>query len=65
MKEVCNLCGDPLDIFDKQENLTISTTLGYGSAHDGEKLELRFCCACMDWIIDQCERTPIVEATND
>ena len=37
-KQVCNLCGKELDFFDRQENFTIHTRIGYGSVHDGDKV---------------------------
>lgn len=56
---VCNLCGRPLDEFDRQEDFSIHRYLGYGTKHDGERLNLSICCRCMDTIIDQCEVTPV------
>lgn len=59
-KTVCSYCGKKLDLFDRQENFCIQKKLGYGSVHDGESVELRFCCSCFDKIIDACIASPIV-----
>lgn len=57
----CNKCGKDFDIFDEQEDFSIDRILGYGTKHDGEHLKIRFCCKCMDEIIDSCEISPFVE----
>ena len=58
-RPVCNICGKPLDIFDETEGLAICKHLGYGTAYDGNDLEFRTCCACMDKIINSCKVSPI------
>lgn len=58
---VCNKCGKPFDRWDMQEHFHIYGDLGYGTKHDGSKLELDLCCSCMDALIDDCEINPIIE----
>lgn len=58
---VCNKCGKPFDRWDKQEAFRIYRELGYGTKHDGSKLELDLCCSCMDVLIEECAISPIVE----
>lgn len=60
-KQVCNLCGKELDFFDRQENFTIHTRIGYGSVHDGDKVHLQFCCDCFDKVVAMCAVSPIEE----
>lgn len=65
-QKFCNLCGKEFDIWDSQENLGIHTgTIGYGSGHDGDKLELDLCCDCFDKVIDdlipKCKISPLIE----
>lgn len=63
---ICNLCGAPLNLFDMQENIYIHKTIGYGSKHDGERIDIHFCCDCFDKIIDACKVTPIITGeTNE
>lgn len=57
----CNICGNKMDFWDIQEDFTIHTTVGYGSKHDGETIELHICCNCMDRIIDKCSIDPILK----
>ena len=60
MKEIfCNHCGKKFDIWDEQEGLRIHKTIGYGSIYDGDELNLRICCECMDKIIGECKISPI------
>ena len=35
----CNKCGKNFDIWDYNESYSINTVAGYGSEHDGEKIE--------------------------
>lgn len=56
----CNKCGAVLDQWDRQEDYTIHTTCGYGSAHDGDTVELRLCCHCFDELVDQCIVSPVI-----
>ena len=58
---VCNKCGKRLDIWDKQEDFTIKSQLGYGTQYDGDYLELHLCCDCMETLIDECVISPITE----
>ena len=61
-KLVCNKCGKEFDIWDVQEDFTITKTLGYGTVHDGDRLNLHLCCECMDKLIGECVITPIEES---
>ena len=56
---VCNLCGKTLDEMDLENNLTIRRRLGYGSAYDGDRVDLRICCSCFDMLVEGCTVTPI------
>lgn len=55
----CNKCGKQLDIYDKQEDFSLETRVGYGSKYDGRVLNLDLCCSCMDELIDSCLISPI------
>lgn len=57
----CNRCGKALDMFDLQQNFYISTSIGYGSIHDGDKVDLRLCCDCFDKLVAACKVSPIHE----
>ena len=61
---VCNMCAKPLDIYDINENYTIHKKLGYGTRFDGDMLNLRLCCDCMESIIDDCIISPITEVNT-
>lgn len=56
---VCNRCGRELDFWDIQEDFTIHRHVGYGSIHDGDVVNIRFCCDCFDAIVDECKVSPI------
>lgn len=58
---VCNKCGKELDTFDIQENFSIVRSLGYGTQYDGEDLNIRLCCKCMETLIKQCVISPVSE----
>lgn len=60
---VCNKCGKVFDMWDSQEDFTITRKLGYGTSHDGNNLNLRICCRCMDELIYSCVISPVVEDT--
>ena len=60
---VCNKCGKVFDMWDTQEDYTISTQIGYGSSYDGDHLNLHICCECMDKLISECIVSPIIEDT--
>lgn len=57
----CNFCGRQLDIFDLNEDYSIHKILGYGTEYDGSKIDLNFCCECMNNIISKCAISPISE----
>lgn len=61
---VCNKCGKKFDVWDTQENFAIKSKLGYGTKYDGEKLDIKFCCNCMETLIDECVISPIAEEDN-
>lgn len=45
----CDLCGKTFDEFDEQENFGLHyDTIGYGSAFDGETIDIDMCCNCFD-----------------
>ena len=58
---VCNQCGKRLDFFDLQQDFTIHKRIGYGSSHDREEVELRFCCDCFDRLIASCSVSPLIQ----
>lgn len=65
-KEICNICGQELDFWDKQEDFSIhKSELGYGTLYDGDKLHMRICCGCMNRLIKSCAVDPIEEGTHD
>lgn len=64
-KKVCNKCGKEFDLWDEQENFTILTPLGYGVKYDGDYLDLKLCCTCMEWLIDECTVSPIKEVRDE
>lgn len=55
----CSFCGYPLSIIDLNQNFTMHRRLGYGTKYDGDALELRLCCTCMEAIIDACAVSPV------
>lgn len=57
----CNLCGKEFDFWDEQGAYELRKRIGYGSEHDGDWLELRLCCACVDDLISACAVPPIRE----
>lgn len=58
-KEQCNKCGKFLDLWDFQEDFSLRRFLGYGTKYDGERLEIKLCCECMEKLIDECKISPI------
>ncbi len=59
---ICNICGKKFKAFDEQGELGLHTRLGYGSVHDGDKLNLDICLHCLDnVIIHLCKISPIEE----
>lgn len=61
----CNICGKTFDVFDHAEDYHIMRRLGYGTKYDGESLCLHLCCDCMEFLIDQCAISPIVDDASD
>ena len=61
---ICNCCGHEMDFWDQQEDFSIiKPALGYGTIYDGDKLELRICCSCLEKLIDQCKISPITDVS--
>lgn len=63
-ERVCNICGQRLDFFDEQQELTIHKRLEYGSRYDGDIVRLRMCCDCFDNLVDNCAVSPIEEVVE-
>ena len=67
-EKVCNMCGKTFDLWDHQENFCFDHHIGYGSAHDFERIQLNLCCQCfdkvIDWILPQCKYNPISVSTE-
>lgn len=58
----CNVCGRELDIWDLQEELSITKErMGYGTAYDGDSVHLQFCCECFERLVRACKINPVVE----
>ncbi len=57
----CNICGEPFNEFDEEQDFSIVKEIGYGSVHDGKTLELDICCKCMDKLIDKCVESPLLD----
>lgn len=57
----CNMCGKPLDFWDKQEDFSLERHFGYGTIYDTEYLNLHLCCQCMERIIGECVINPVSE----
>lgn len=59
----CTMCGNELDEFDTELNFSIHKKIGYGSIHDGDKLDLDLCCECFDKLMSvlrpMCGKDPI------
>lgn len=56
----CSRCGKPLNIWDVQEQFNLRRHLGYGTKYDGETLDMKWCCDCMESLIDECKISPII-----
>ncbi len=61
IKTHCNLCGNLFSVWDENENFTINKPLGYGTKYDGDRLNLRLCCSCIEKIIENCAINPVTE----
>lgn len=65
-KHVCNRCGQELDFWDRQEDFSIrKERLGFGTRYDGDSMNLRLCCGCMNSLIESCLISPVEERTDD
>lgn len=53
-----------MDEFDVMSDFIISKEIGYGSVHDGEKVNMRLCCACFDRITHACVIDPFIRASS-
>lgn len=60
-KNTCNKCGKRYDLWDTQEDFSIHRQLGYGTKYDGDYLDIRLCCSCMEELIEKCSVSPIIE----
>lgn len=62
----CTMCGNDFDMWDEQESFCFDHIVGYGSAHDGEKIHINLCCDCFDKILDniipKCKINPIIDS---
>ena len=67
-EKVCNMCGKKFDLWDHQEEFCFDHHIGYGSAHDFERIQLNLCCQCfdkvIDWILPQCKYNPVSVSTE-
>lgn len=53
-----------MDEFDVMSDFTISKRIGYGSIHDGEMVNLRFCCTCFDRVTHACTIDPFIRISD-
>lgn len=65
-KTICNICGKEFDFWDVYEDISFHKTIGYGSAYDGDQIDLDVCCRCFDKLIDEtiipmCKINPVTE----
>lgn len=64
-KRFCNVCGKEFDVWDEQEDFSISRNVGYGSKFDGDHIHLDMCCDCFDKLMDElipkCAISPVEE----
>lgn len=63
---ICNVCGKAIDqIFENQLVISIHNYIGYGSKHDGDKIDLDICADCFDKLVDgfreKCAINPLQE----
>lgn len=63
--EICNICGKEFRLWDGLHDIHIRRHLGYGSKYDGEDLDMRICCDCLDKIISICEVSPVTKHTEE
>lgn len=64
-EKCCNLCGNPLDEFDTQNDFTIHKKIGYGSIYDTDEAKFHLCCKCFDMLVGQCSKTPIIPSSAE
>lgn len=61
----CNICGKEFNDFDEDFEFGVHWRIGYGSQHDGDKVDLDLCPECFDKFIHKlrkkCKIDPIVE----
>lgn len=60
-KTFCNKCGKEFGEvnLDFNNDFSLHTIIGYGSKHDGCRLDLDLCSKCMDDLIEQCVLSPV------
>ena len=44
----CSKCGKEFDEWDERNDFLINHIPSYGSIYDGERIQIRLCCKCMD-----------------
>ena len=59
MSEYCNLCGREMDFADAVADFKLYKYLGYGTKYDGDLLDMKICCKCMERLIDACAKSPV------
>ena len=64
VETVCNMCGKPFDVLDRNQNFCFHRPIRYGSRFDMDKIDLDLCCDCFDkimvkYIIPNCKYSPI------
>jgi DNA-directed RNA polymerase subunit RPC12/RpoP len=61
----CNMCGKEFDNLDEDFKFGVHWRIGFGSQHDGDKVDLDLCPECFDKFIyklrKKCKIDPIVE----
>ena len=70
VETVCNMCGKPFDVLDRNQNFCFHRPIRYGSRFDMDELDLDLCCDCFDkimvkYIIPNCKYSPILMDDND
>lgn len=65
----CTMCNKALDMWDLQEDFSYQKWIGYGSVHDTEYLDMRFCCQCFDkvlgYILENSVNNPLTDYSFD
>lgn len=56
----CNKCGKELDELDLDADYSLNKCIEYGSKYDLSIIHMQFCADCLDALIGECKRSPIV-----